>query len=352
MTTTTTGSYGHALEVRQFTMLGLTALMKELEAQGVDPNVLLAGTGLPSSTINDPDTRISHQQKVQIFRNMHQSMREPDSGLRAGQRQRISDFGIYGYAVISSSTFGDAVEFGIRHVRLLGPVFDKSFHIEGGEGVFRGQQLMALGNLLPLASEFWLSSIQALGYWILEKPMPSISLRLPYPAPDYWRRYEEIFRCPVTFGCDVMEWRFDARILDVSCPNANPITAAVTADLCRQLLANLPEESELVERIRLACLNQRGKFPSADAFADQIGISTRTLHRQLASDNKTYQGVLDEIRCTLAKQFLDQPDLPVETVAAQVGFSEASNFRKAFRRWTGQTPSEYRDSMARQQEHQ
>ncbi|MDC0661415.1 AraC family transcriptional regulator [Marinobacter sp. SS21] len=338
------GSYGHKLDVQQHSTLGLAALVKEMETQDVPAAALLEGTGLSLAMLNEPDTRISHQQKILIFKNMHQRMREPDSGLRAGQRQRISDFGIYGYALQSCSTFGQAVDFGIRHVRLMGPVFEKAFHVEGDEGVFCGRQLMELGELLPLATEFWLSSIQALVNFILEDRFPARSLRLPYPAPDYWHRYQEVFRCPVSFNCDVMEWRFDAEILNADCPNANPITAALTADLCRQLLANLPEESSLIEQIRLACLNHRGRFPAADVFAEQVGLSTRTLHRQLASENKTYQGVLDEIRCSLAKQFLDQPDLPVEVVSAQVGFSEAANFRKAFKRWTGLTPSEYRQS--------
>lgn len=336
------GSYGQSLDARQYSPLGLSALVKELEFQGVHPATLLQDTGLPLAKIDDPDTRLSHRQKIQIFRNLYQSMREPDSGLRAGQRQRISDFGIYGYALISSSTFGEAVDFGIRHIRLMGPVFEKTFHIEGHEGVFTGQQLMPLGDLLPLASEFWLSSNEALTHCILEDHIPSTSLKLPYPAPKYWKRYEEVFRCPITFDSPYMEWRFDADILSAPCPNANSITAAITADLCDKLMSSLPAESKLIEQIRLSCLNNKGNFPSAEVFAERSGMSARTLHRQLANENKTYQGVLDEIRCTLAKQFLDQPDLPVEAVATQVGFSEASNFRKAFKRWTGLTPSEYR----------
>lgn len=346
MTTTIKGSYGRDLQMRQYSTLGLTALVKELETQGVAPGKLLTGTGLSLPNINDPDTRISHQQKVQIFRNMHNHMVKPDSGLLAGQHQRISDFGIYGYALLSANTFGEAVDFGIRHIRLLGPVFEKSFHLEGNEGVFTGHQLMALGDLLPLATEFWLTSSQNLMYWILEDKLPAKSLHLPYPAPDYWRRYEEVFGCPVTFSSDLMEWRFDAKVLTDPCPNANPITASITADLCDQLMADLPTESELVEQIRSACLSQRGRFPSAESFANQAGLSTRTLHRQLAAENRTYQSVLDEIRCALAKQFLDQPDLPVETVAAHVGFSEAANFRKAFKRWTSLTPSEYRQNRS------
>ncbi|WP_375176465.1 AraC family transcriptional regulator [Marinobacter mobilis] len=346
MNTIIKGSYGRDLQVRQYSTLGLSALVKELDAQGVDPARLLTGTDLSLATINDPNTRISHQQKVQIFRNMQQSMVKPDSALLAGQHQRISDFGIYGYAVLSSRTFGEAVDFGVRHVRLLGPVFEKSFHLEGDEGVFTGLQMMPLGDLLPMATEFWLTSIQKLAYWILEDNLPSKSLHLPYPAPEYWQRYEEVFGCPVTFSSDIMEWRFEASILAESCPNANPITASITADLCDQLMASLPTDSKLVEQIRKVCLSQRGKFPSAEDLAQQVGMSTRTLHRQLATENRSYQAVVDEIRCTLAKQFLDQPDLPVEEVAAQVGFSEAANFRKAFKRWTGLTPSEYRQNKS------
>ncbi|MGF6393737.1 AraC family transcriptional regulator [Pseudomonas plecoglossicida] len=345
MTQLIVGTYGTAMDVPQHNMLGLPALVAELQAQGVETRGLLVGTELSPEQMLDPATRISHRQKVEIFGNMQRLMRHPDSGLRAGARQRLSDFGIFGYALASSETFGQAVEFGIRHIRLLGPIFHKSFRLEGDEGVFIGQGFFALGDLMPLATEFWFASIQSLVQCVLESPFPSRQLLLPYPAPDHWQCYEPFFDCPVAFGSDVMEWRFDARVLQLPCPNANPITSAMSMGFCQQLVASLPDDSDLIETVRMACLSRNGRFPGVEVVAQTLGMSARTLHRRLAEHQRTYQSVLDEVRCALAKEFLQQSDMPMDDLAAQVGFSEAANFRKAFRKWTGLSPGAYRKAL-------
>lgn len=345
MTRLLVGSYGTSQDVPRHNMLGLPALVAELRAQDVSGEGLLEGTELSLAQMQDPGTRISHRQKVSIFANMRRLMQHADSGLRAGGRQRISDFGIFGYAILSSETFGQAVDFGIKHIRLLGPVFEKSFRVEEGEGVFVGQGFCALGELMPLATEFWFASIQSLIQCVLEEPFPSVQLLLPYPPPVYWQRYQEVFRCPVEFNSEVMEWRFQAAVLQQPCPNANPITSAMSMDYCQQLIASLPDESSLIESVRLACLSRTGHFPGADAVAATLDMSARTLHRRLAEHQRTYQSVLDEVRCALAIEFLQQSDMSMDDLAVQVGFSEATNFRKAFKKWTGQAPGDYRKTL-------
>ncbi|MEF9898680.1 MAG: AraC family transcriptional regulator [Pseudomonas sp.] len=345
MTQLIVGAYGTSQDLPQNNMLGLPALLAELRSQEVGVEGLLQGTALSLAQMQDANTRISHRQKVTIFANMQRLMRHPDSGLRAGERQRISDFGIFGYALLSSEHFGQAVDFGIRHIRLLGPVFEKTFRVEGNEGIFVGQGFFALGELMPLATEFWFASIQSLIQCVLERPFPSVRMAFPYPAPAYWQRYEEVFRCPVEFNSPVMEWRFDASVLQQPCPNANPITSAMSMGFCQQLVASLPDESDLIESVRLACLSRSGRFPGIDVVAQTLGLSTRTLHRRLAEHQRTYQSVLDEVRCALAIEFLQQSDMPMDDLAVQVGFSEAANFRKAFRKWTGRAPGDYRRSL-------
>lgn len=345
MTQLIVGTYGTAMDVPQHNMLGLPALVAELQAEGMEAEGLLQGTELTPAQMLDPSTRISHRQKLVIFANMQRLMRYPDGGLRAGARQRLSDFGIFGYALASSETFGHAVDFGIRHIRLLGPIFQKSFRLEGDEGVFIGQGFFSLGESMAVATEFWFASILALVECVLEHPFPSRRLLLPYPAPDHWQCYEAFFGCPVQFDSEVMQWRFDASVLQLPCPNANPITSAMTMGFCQQLVASLPDESDLIEAVRMACLSRSGRFPGVETVAQTLGMSPRTLHRRLAEQQRTYQSVLDEVRCALAIEFLQQSDMPMDDLAAQVGFSEAANFRKAFRKWTGQSPGDYRKAL-------
>ena len=341
------GSHGSELETLSHSMLGLTCLFDEMATQGVSREALFASTGLQPQTLDDPAIRMSHQQKIALFRNFLHLLCDPGMALRAGQRQRLSDFGVYGYAMSSSATFGEAVAFGIQHVKLAGPMLEKSFRVENGVGIFEGHDVIALGDLLPLVSEFWFSSVHTLAGRILERPFPTSRLLLPYPAPAHAALYDEVFGCPVTFNAGVMQWHFNAALMAMPCPNANPITAEMCAGFCERMLKSLsPDEPELVRTIRKACLDSVGGFPGVDAMADRLHVSPRTLHRRLVEAGTSYQDILDDVRRRLAQEFLRDTGLSVEEVAERTGFSDASNFRKAFRKWTGEQPAEFRRRAA------
>ncbi|MFY0084437.1 AraC family transcriptional regulator ligand-binding domain-containing protein, partial [Acinetobacter baumannii] len=89
----------------------------------------LSGTNILPEAINQPSLYISQVQKIQLFQNIQKLSNDPLIGLRAGQKQRLSDFGVYGYALYSSRNFRQAVELGIRHIKLAGPILKKSFYI-------------------------------------------------------------------------------------------------------------------------------------------------------------------------------------------------------------------------------
>ena len=336
------GREAQAMQAAAHSMLGVRALFAEMADQGIEPAAVLLATGLVPRQLDDPQAYLSHGQKITIFRNVRRLARLPDVGLRAGARQRLSDFGVYGYALVSSGTVGEAVTLGVKHVKLAGPVLEKRFRVESDIAIFEGHDVLALGDVLPIATEFWFASVLRFAECVLEGPFPTRRLLLPYPRPAHAAAYERVFRCQVDFDADVMELHFAASVLSVPCPNANPITADLCQQFCSRMLAGLPDEFELPRNIRAACLNSRGAFPSAEEMATRMGLSVRTLHRRLAEKGHHCQDIVDDVRRSLAGEFLVNTSLTIEEIAGRVGFSEASNFRKAFRKWTGCTPAHYR----------
>jgi AraC-like DNA-binding protein len=336
------GSYKDGRDVAAHSLLGLRALMAELADQGVGADAALRGTGIAPGQMDDPALRISPNQKIALFGNAGRLAQRPDLGLRAGARQRLSDFGVFGYALASSASFGEALALGMKHLKLAGPVLEKRFRLSGDTALFEGRDVLALGPVLPLATEFWLSSILKLISCVIETPFPSRRLLLPYARPAHAAAYERMFGCPAQFDAGVLQWQFDAAVLQAPCPEANPITAALCSQFCERLLDSLPQESALARSVRNACLGSRGNFPSAREMAGRLGLSVRTLHRRLTEEGQHYQGIVDEVRSALAIEFLRNTTLSVEEVACRVGFTESSNFRKAFRRWTGQSPARFR----------
>ncbi len=227
-----------------------------MTSYGISRAALIANTGIELAALDDPAARMTHQQKILLFRNVQRLSPNAGVGLCAGQRQRLSDFGVFGYALASSATLGEALAFGIKHVRLAGPVLEKSLRVEDDVAIFEGHDPFELGELLPLVSEFWFSSTHSVIGRILEHPFPSQRLLLPYPAPKHAPLYCEIFQCKVDFNAGTMQWHFDAALLKAKCPNAHPITARMCAEFCHRMLQSFnDDESELVRTVRSACLN-------------------------------------------------------------------------------------------------
>ena len=325
------------------TLLGIAAIAAELVSQGVSIDALLSHSGLQPWQLEDPNARISTRQRLALYRNARDLSKRPDIGLLAGARQRISDYGIYGFAMLSSPNFGKALQFSLDHIRMAGPVVMQiSFEVAQNTAVLRSHGVESLGDLLPFVAEFWRSSLTTLFSHVLEAPFPAKRMTFTYPAPPHWRSYERMFNCPVEFNAKAMEWHFDAGVLDCPCPNANPITAQVCQQCCGRVIEEYPEEADLPRRIRSACMNSGDPFPAAEDIAKRLGLSLRTMHRRLAQSGTTYRSVLDGMRQRVATELLQNTHLSIDQVAKRVGFSDATSFRKAFVKWTRHPPSFYR----------
>lgn len=322
---------------------GFAALFDEVADQGVAPRELLAGTRIPTTWRRRPDRALAHEQRLALFRNAQRLSRRPDTALRAGQRQRISDFGVYGYALATSPTFGDALRFGHEHLVLAGPVLRITFELRGNVGVLRSHNPQSLGSVLPFVAEFWRSSMTALLSRVLEAPFPSKAMYFPYEAPPHVKAYRSTFACPVYFDSDVMEWHFDGSVLDAPCPNASTMTAGIFRDFCERIVSSGEGQTSLQRQVRAVCLDTQGRQATAASVAATLGLSLRTFHRRLRAEGATFQRLLDDVRSSVAIEYLVNTTMPVEEIGNRLGMPDASNLRKAFRRWTGSAPGTYRD---------
>jgi AraC-like DNA-binding protein len=321
---------------------GFLALRDELADQGVAESELLAGTQIARHWFEQPTEALPHGQRLSLIRNAWRLARRPDTALRAGRRQRIRDFGMFGYALASSSTVGDAIRFGMRHIDLAGPVLRISYAVEGDVAVFRTHNPQALGPLMPFVAEFWRSSMTTLLGLVLEHPFPNRAMYFPYPAPAHAKEFTKVLHCPVHFGSDRMEWHFDAKVLDAACPNASSLTAKICSSFCDRVLSLSGGQTPLQREIRLVLLGYAGQYPTARAMARELGLSERTLFRRLGEEQTTYQALIDDVRRMLATEYLRSTRLTVEEIGHRVGFADTANFRKAFAKWAGKTPSQCR----------
>lgn len=326
-------------------LFGIAPIAREVESQGVDLAELFRGCGLDPAHIVDPSAKMSRRQRLIIYRNAQRLSSTSEIGLLAGRHQRLSDFGVYGYAFASCETLGDAMLFSIRNMSAACPVMQVRYRTEGHGIVLSSHGSDDLSDILPFIAEYWRSSMQTLINRATGGTSTSCRMLFPYAAPRHWRLYEEIFECPVDFDTGVMEWHFDESTLARPLPDANPVNASLLEALCVRLIENTRGASGLERRIRLIC-TESPAIPAATEMATRLGLSSRSMFRRLTAEATTYQLIVDDVRRTLAMDLLRDPTLSLEVIGQRLGFTEATNFSKAFRRWTGMAPSEYRQRCA------
>lgn len=317
---------------------GLPALFAELARQGVSRQAVLADSGLERA-----DGELSFQERLALFRSAEKLAKEPETALRAGQRQQIGYYGAYGYAMATSETLADAWRVGRDFFNLSGSLFRISLDIENGVGVYRSYDPESLGPVLPFVAEYWRSSQSKIFSLVLGRSFPSLQMSFPYPKPGHAALYRRVFGCPVQFGSERMEWHFDASVLSEPCASADPGVARLCEAYCEQFVQRSEGKSLFQQQVLRACVkNLASSKVQAPEIARALNISVRTFYRRLGDEGVSYLALLDRLRSSVALEYLRNTTLPIDDIATRCGYQDVSNFRKAFRRWTGQAPSFFR----------
>jgi AraC-like DNA-binding protein len=312
------------------------------EECGLTPAQLLNHTGLSVEQLRDPHTEVEAGQELQLVRNLLRGCPgRGDLGVRAGLRYHISSYGLWGFAMMSSPSLRAAVQLGLRLVS-LSFVFVRLQLLEGADSV----ELRVDGDEIPEGERQFLlerdlvAAMQLLNE-LCASPIPLLSVSFSCARPEHAGWLQEIFACPVHFDAASTGMRVSSAVLDLPLPQANAVTVQACEQLCQNLLEQRRQRSGLAARIRQRLLRSDDAFPGLEQIAGELGMTSRSLRRHLAGEGTRFRGLLDECRELLAEQLLVQLRLPVEDVAARLGYAEASSFIIAFRRWKGMTPHKF-----------
>jgi AraC-like DNA-binding protein len=168
-----------------------------------------------------------------------------------------------------------------------------------------------------------------------------------HEAPPDVSVYEGFFGCPVRFDAGVNELVFSPAVWRESIEVGNPDLSAILERYAEDILSRLPRGGELLPRVRSALSDElRGGDPTQTVIAKKLGLSPRTLQRRLKDEGATFAQLLDDVRTEAAKVLLADANLSVGEVGLLLGFFDHGSFTRAFRGWTGQTPSAWRLSQA------
>lgn len=321
-------------------------LILELAAErGVNRETMLAGSNIPPALWDQADARLTLVQAGGLlYRAMHLS-KDQALGYEIGLRSNLTSHGFIGYGLMSYPTLRAAIEFGSKFIQLRLPNLSLQIEQDGSQAGVAVTETIPLGPVRQCMYDLFLVGLWRMVPVLTGGRLPAnvaIELWFDYPEPDYYARYRDRLP-PARFSMPGNQLRFPAEQLDRPLDTANPVTAKLVADQCEKELSILGFNENFLARVRANLSNERGGYPDQETLSARLHMSCRTLKRKLQQHGVSFQNLLDEIRRQDAMRLLEDLTLSVEDIATRIGYTDRANFTRAFRKWTGQSPSEYRN---------
>lgn len=319
-------------------------MLSVMEELGVSADLILKNTNLKLNEIRTKVLLLSYHQAMIFVSNLVKHSPRPDIGLYIGSRYKVTTFGNLGYAMMSSANWLDALQMATKYHKAASSLLQmESCLIQTGKTLaIRVEPPYPIGDFLPFTVEKLFASLVSVTLALLDQPMYPTSVQFSYQKPSYHKAYGDIYKCPVEFSRDTNIIQFDRELLMQPIPMANPVHARMGEELCIGFMAKHFIGDSLSHKIANMLLQRPGNFPGMEQIANELGMSLRTLRRNLKSQSTSYRAIADDARKKLAIEYLQTSSLNMEEIARLVGFTEATNFRRAFRKWTGKAPSNYR----------
>lgn len=287
---------------------------------------------------------ISARQTLALVDQAVRALEMPYLGLAMGNLMTISHHGMAGVAAITQPTLRGCLECICRLCAELFPPLEMSGRVERDEGAFVIAENVPLAPYTHFFFELNMVSFYNCMMHLVGPERPPRRVEFSYPEPAWGHIYRRYFHCPVVFNQAETRIVGDPELADYELPLANRLMAMAAE---KTLFENIPTRAIRLLPLRLRRLLMRyyGAFPSLESAASDLGMSGRTLRRKLAEEGTTYQRELDEVRQKLAKEYFQRGGESVTELAMMLGFADSSAFAKAFRRWTGVSPTEFLDTQ-------
>lgn len=320
----------------------LRPFMRLLVSRGIELPPLIAGLDVEPSVFADPDGRISWESTLALLERAERVTADRELGLHAAERVHHGDFDALELVARASGTRRGALLAVSRYAALMKDGAHLTRTAEGPEEVWT----LSLPPPNPrIAAEFVLAVFVMVGRTLSGNENPDRIL-LESPRPGSSSEYERVFGCPVEFGAARNAFVMSTARLDKTIGRITPSLALAVEQHAEKMLAELPRGSPFSTRVREQIVEtlRAGPVTPAD-ICTRLAISERTLRRHLGEEGRTFSDLLSEIRRDLARRYLESPDRTVTEVAFLLGFSDTSAFQRAFRKWFGVPPSEYRRTL-------
>jgi AraC-like DNA-binding protein len=333
------------LNERIYAPYKIAALVEVLAEQGIAPEDSLKGSGVSADEIYDASVLTSVRQYAAVCKNAVRLSSDPATPFETGSRLHLAAYGMYGYALMSCLALRDYFRLGVKYHRLATPTLTIEWTEYPDKGVW------------TFPDAFISSPSRELREFLIEQQFtqhvthlqdvaghscPPIMARFPYSAPAHADLYPTYLGCVCEFEQAQCELIYDSAILEQKPRLAHRHSTALLQETCDRLIGQAKTSSGASGEVYQLLMREPGVFPSMEEVAEALKMTSRTLRRRLEAEGTSFVAIVDDVRCSLATEYLKTTKMSTDDIAMLLGFSDAANFRRALKRWTGKGPGELR----------
>jgi AraC-like DNA-binding protein len=312
-----------------------------LRSLGADPEKVLAEIGVDLKLFDNPDNRISYPARGRLMAHCAKRTACPHFGLLVGQRAGLLSLGLVGLLAKYSPDVGTALDSLVRylHLHVRGAVTTLAVSSDQAVLEYQIYQLNAPGSDQVGAGAVAVA-FNIVGD-LCGRDWAPIEVRFAHRKPENLRPFHQFFQAPLRFDCGQYAVVFPASWLNRRLPDTNPELLLLLQQEISKF--EVQEENSFLEQVRsLLRTTVLTGHSSADETAELLSMHRRTLNRNLNVLGTNFQQVVDEIRFEIARQLLEDSAMEVIQIASYLGYSNASAFTRAFKRWSSTTPARWR----------
>jgi AraC-like DNA-binding protein len=323
-------------------ILLLRLLLSELRRLGLDESVVLQGTSVDGAMLADIRSTIPMAEWAVLVTRAVELSGDPAFGLAMGEHWSPSKLHVVGQLISACHTLRQAFTLFDRYQLLVGDNIQWSLEEQGGLSYLFCDPRWEHPVATRVAFEAWLAIIFGVGraFLCFDKDI-SAEVWFKHAEPPYVAEYARVFECEMLFSQPRYAVAFPSAYLDRVQPLGDDTLLGVLTSHAELLLVERASES-IAERVRgMLRLEDEMALIDVRRVARRLGLSVRALRRRLDAERASLSGLLDEARLRIAQRELRKPGVSIKQAAHALGFSVPSAFHRAFKRWGGQTPTQY-----------
>jgi len=316
-------------------------LWKVIESYNKDPEPYFRKAHIDPRLINDPSARFSLTAMDNVYHELYQQVDDPCMGLKLASVWHPSHLASLGYAWLASSTLYTALNRLSRYVRIINDAISVSLEEEGDNLV-----ITITSDDREIPAHYQADSSSAILITMCRanygEELSPVSVSFKHATSPCSGEYYGFFRCPVEFGAKQNQIILPLDVVNKRLTSASPQLAQINDQVMINYLAELDKE-DVIQQVKAAIIDQ---LPSGnvneETVSEAIYSSKRSLQRRLNEKGTTFKTILTEVRQDLALKYIHDRKLTLTEISFMLGFSEMSSFSRAFKRWTGESPKEFR----------